>query len=264
VAVVGAGIAGLAAAAELAQRATVTILDRLPVAGGVLGYEAAPVRGLEERCARAGVSRMLGTTAVRWVDRRLLTVGPQGIGWHECDHLVYAGGSRPATQAELRIAGPRLAGVLPASVALHFAEAGVLLGRRIVFVGAGDWAVAAARVITEADCHVTVVTRTETPAPEFRHDAFITGWDASDVGGSGRVSELVLERAGQRHRVTCDAVVLAEDPRPLRNVDGAVLEPADDVSFVQPIADTSTHEWAAVQARTATAQLFKPRIEVPV
>ena len=49
----------------------------------------------------------------------------------------------------MRIAGPRLAGVLPAPVAIHFAEAQVLLGRRVVIVGTGDWAQAAGRVIEE-------------------------------------------------------------------------------------------------------------------
>ena len=40
VAVVGAGIAGLAAAAELGARYRPTVLDRLPVVGGTLGYDA--------------------------------------------------------------------------------------------------------------------------------------------------------------------------------------------------------------------------------
>ncbi len=264
-AVVGAGIAGLTAAAELAPGARVTVLDRLPVAGGVLGYEAPIVEQLVARCDRAGVQWMLGATAIRWADRRLLTVGPDGIRWLACDRLVYAGGTRPATQAELRITGPRLAGVLPATVALHFAEARVILGRRIVFVGAGDWAHAAAEVIAEQDCHITVVATEEAPPPAFRHEALISGWVPSRVAGAGRVGALFLERAGHEHRLSCDAVVLASAPKALRNIDGAVFDPSDGVTFVQPVGDRTTDSWAAAQAAAAVRPLAQQsQIEVSV
>ncbi|MGA8461683.1 MAG: NAD(P)-binding protein, partial [Streptosporangiaceae bacterium] len=39
VAVVGAGVAGLAAAEELGRQRDVVVLDRLPVPGGVLSYD---------------------------------------------------------------------------------------------------------------------------------------------------------------------------------------------------------------------------------
>ncbi len=112
VAVVGAGVAGLAAAAELADRAQVTVLDRLPVPGGVLPFDFPAIRHLEQQCQSAGVQWLLGTTALRWQQGRLLAAGPRGVQWLETDHLVFAGGCRKATAAELPIAGPRLAGVL--------------------------------------------------------------------------------------------------------------------------------------------------------
>ncbi len=126
IAVVGAGIAGMAARAE------VTVLDRLPMSGGVLPYDLPAVRELTARCRSAGVQWLLGTTAVRWDSGRLLTVGPSGIRWLDAAHLVFAGGARPATAAELMLAGPRLAGVLPAPVAIHLAEAKVTIGRQVV------------------------------------------------------------------------------------------------------------------------------------
>ena len=60
VAVVGAGVAGLAAAEELAARADVVVLDRLPVPGGVLAFDHPAVHALAERCGSAGVRWLLG------------------------------------------------------------------------------------------------------------------------------------------------------------------------------------------------------------
>jgi hypothetical protein len=265
VAIVGAGIAGLAAAAELSSQRPVTVLDRLPVAGGVRGYEAPAVRMLVERCRGTAVRWMLGVTAVRWDDRRLLTVGPNGVRWLQFDHLFYAGGSRPATQAELRITGPRVAGVLPATVALHFAEAGVVLGRRVAIIGSGDWANAVGKVIAEQDCEIVVVAPDDTPAPSFRHDALISGWSAARVTGSARVEALFLERSRIQHRLSCDAVILAAAPRALRNVDGAVFDPSGGVTFVQPVADHASESWVAAKAAEAARRLAaQPPIEVRV
>ena len=196
VAVVGAGIAGLTAAIELATSARVTVYDRLPVAGGVLGYEDAFVEELRGRCNQVGVQWMLGTTAVRWARPRLLTVGPAGIRWVKHTHLVYAGGSRPATAAELGIVGPRLAGIFPASVAVHFGEAGVVLGRRVVFVGTGDWAEAAAQVIAEHRLRDRGCRSQNAPTPDFRHESLWPGWTPVGVTGAGRVSALTVTRSG--------------------------------------------------------------------
>ena len=258
-AVVGAGVAGLAAAEELAARADVVVLDRLPVPGGVLPFDHAAVRALAERCGSAGVRWLLGTTAVRWDRDRLLAVGPSGVRWLDAGHLVFAGGCRPATAAELPIAGPRLAGVLPAPVAIHLAEAKVTLGRRVVIVGTGDWARAAREAIAGQRSQVTVVAPEPAEAVAFGHDALITGWIPVAVSGRGRVSALTLERAGQRHVLDCDAVILAASARPLRNVDGAIFDPAPGVTYVQPAAETSSWEDVASAARAAARQVGQVR-----
>ena len=256
IAVVGAGIAGMAAAAELAGRAEVTVLDRLPVPGGVLPYDLAPVRDLRDRCHSAGVAWLLGTTAVRWENGRLLTVGPSGIRWLDAARLVFAGGCRPATAAELTLAGPRLAGVLPAPVAVHLAEAKVTIGRRVVIIGTGDWARAARAAIAHQRSRVTVVAAQAGQQVSFSHDALISGWSPVAVAGNGRVSTLTLQRAGQRHVLDCDAVILAGSARPLRNVDGAITDPADAVTFVQPAADQGSWEQVAAASRAAVARLL--------
>jgi FAD dependent oxidoreductase len=261
VAIVGAGIAGLSTAVAVAAGNHVTVIDRLPVAGGVLAYDSRPVRELRLRCDGANINWMLGTTAVRWQSRRLLTVGPAGIKWLPVDRLIYAGGSRPATQAELRIAGPRLAGVLPATVAIHFAEAKVKLGRRIAIIGTGNWAEAAAREIRGQDGQITIVALNGDGVPPFGHDALISGWTPVAVTGTGRVAALMLERDGHQRRLLCDAVVLAAGSRPLRNVDGAVTEPAERVSFVQPITERASHDWVSREARKAASSFPDPHKE---
>jgi NADPH-dependent 2,4-dienoyl-CoA reductase/sulfur reductase-like enzyme len=256
IAVVGAGIAGMAAAAYLAGRDEVTVLDRLPMPGGVLPYDFPAVRELRARCDSAGVQWLLGTTAVRWDNGRLLTVGPSGIRWLDAAHLVVAGGCRPATAAELMLAGPRLAGVLPAPVAVHLAEAKVTIGQRVVIIGTGDWARAVRTAIAHQRSQVTLIADQTSPHVSFPHDALISGWSPIAVAGSGRVSTLTLQRAGQRHVLDCDAVILAGSPRPLRNVDGAIGEPADGVTFIQPAADEGSWEQVAAASRMAVARLL--------
>jgi NADPH-dependent 2,4-dienoyl-CoA reductase/sulfur reductase-like enzyme len=254
--VVGAGIAGMAAAAELAGRADVTVLDRLPMPGGVLPYDLPPVRDLTARCDSAGVRWLLGTTAVRWDSGRLLTVGPSGISWLDAAHLVFAGGRRPATAAELMLAGPRLAGMLPAPVAIHLAEAKVTIGRRVVIIGTGHWARAAREAIAHQRSRVTLVADEAGREVSFPYDALISGWSPVAVAGNGRVSTLTVQRAGQRQVLDCDAVILAGSPRPLRNVEGAISDPAHAVTFIQPEADEGYWQQVAAAGRTAAARLL--------
>jgi hypothetical protein len=149
------------------------------------------------------------------------------------------------------VAGPRLAGVLPAPVAIHLMEAQARIGRDVALLGTGDWARAAARELAHQGARVTVVAAPGAPAPDFPHEALVAGWRPAEVEGRSRVQALVVERDGVRHRIRCDAVVLAADARPLRNVDGAVLDGAPAVTFVQPVAERATHEWVATRASAA-------------
>jgi NADPH-dependent 2,4-dienoyl-CoA reductase/sulfur reductase-like enzyme len=253
VAVVGAGLGGLAAAHDLASDHAPTVIDRLPAPGGVLGYEHPVVRALGNRCREAGVVFLLGTTALRWEPPRLLVAGPRGIEWLAADWLVYAGGARPALQAELGISGPRLAGVLPAPVAIHLAEAGVRLGRRVCIVGLGDWAERSALVLGARGSELIGVAAHATPNPGVAHDEWI-GWRATGVSGTGRVSALTISRDGIERRIACDCVVLAADVRPLRNVDGAIRE-GPRVAFAQAAADRITSEDVTRAALAATASI---------
>jgi glycine/D-amino acid oxidase-like deaminating enzyme len=221
--VVGAGVAGLAVAGELARRGErVTLVDRVPVPGGVLGDEHPAVRRLFAACH--GVALELGMTALRWAGGALAIAGPRGVRELPARHLIYAGGTRPSTPAELRLAGSRPAGVLPAPVAIHLVEAGAVLGRRVAVLGDGLWASATVRALERQGA--SRVLRVPALGP---------------LTLSGHVR---VEAVGD---VACDCVVLAAHERPLRNVDGAVLDGAADVTYVQPLAPSADE--AEAQAR---------------
>jgi glycine/D-amino acid oxidase-like deaminating enzyme len=201
VAIVGAGVTGLACAAALGTSAVV--VDRIPVCGGVLGFEHDATRRLESAARAAGVRLRLGETAITWDGETLVTMGQDGVGRIRAGALVIAAGARPLNRAELRIDGDRPHGVVSATVACHLAETGVAVGRRPAIVGDGDWA-------RRADA-------------ELRHagaEPIRVSGRALTVRGGSRVEELVCDDG----IVSCDAVVLAHGLVPLRNVDGAVVD----------------------------------------
>jgi NADPH-dependent 2,4-dienoyl-CoA reductase/sulfur reductase-like enzyme len=247
--VVGAGIAGLAVAAELGRDARVLALDRLPAEGGVLGYEHPLVRSLARQAVAAGSSLLLGTTALRWTGDRLLTAGPGGVGWIAARALIIAGGSRPSTQAELGIAGERLAGVLPATVAVHLMEAEVQLGSTVVVIGSGDWASRAAGALYRQRVAVVAVSLPGEAPCDFGQEHW-DGWAPVRLDGRNRVESLTIVKGAKERPILCNAVVLGARPRPLRNVDGAVWA-GPGVTFIQPAGDRLTADRVEAEARQA-------------
>jgi NADPH-dependent 2,4-dienoyl-CoA reductase/sulfur reductase-like enzyme len=253
--VVGAGITGLAAAADLAERADVRVLERLPAPGGTWEFDHPGVRALIDQCRSRGVRVECGDTALRWVDRRLLVIGPGRREWLPADHLVFAGGVRPATPAELPLFGSRTAGVFGATVAHHLLQAHVPLGRRIALCGTGFWADITIAHLPRGT-ELTVVG--DGPAPTAPAGVSQTQWPdhhAVEVIGDDRVTGLVTEADGRRRTLPCEAVVLAGGLRPLRNVDGAIVD-ALDVTYVQPTAPVLTADDAVEYARKAMSTLI--------
>jgi hypothetical protein len=229
--VVGAGPSGLGCAVALAKetQARVVLIDRIPVVGGESGWDDPHVRQLASQALAAGVQLCLGAIATRWEDGRLLLVSPLGVEWLSGDHLFFAGGRRPATQADLGITGQRPAGVLPATVVEHLLTSGVALWSRPLVIGDGAWA---SRV-----------------ADELRHTGGTVlglgdvGWADErfpdgriEVLGTHRVEGVRVRSADDEVIITCDGVVLAGAARPNRNVDGALFDEAEGVTFVQPLA----------------------------
>lgn len=249
VVIVGAGIAGLTVAAELAGDRAVTIVDRLPAVGGECGFEHPVVRSLEAASRDGGASFLLGTTALRWSSGRLLVAAPGSIRWLDADRLVFAGGCRPGTAAELRLAGSRLAGVVSATVAIHLLDAGVRLGRSPILLGETDFAAEVAGRLRRTGTSVRVVAPEVAATPAYA-DEWWPGWRGSRARGSRRVRELEVARGDRREWLACDAVILADDIRPLRNVDGAVAD-QDAATFVQLAAPHVTVDEAVANARAA-------------
>lgn len=250
-AVVGAGLTGLACAAELAVDGRIEVLDRIPVTGGVHGWDAPETRDLTARATRAGVVLHLGVTAIRWEDGVLVGVGPEGVARCRADALVVAGGCRPLTRPELGLAGSRPAGVVAAPVACHLAENGLPVGRRACVVGGGDWAHRAAHELLAAGSDVIVVApdgvlRAMPEAAEVRAGLVPVG-----IEGGARVTALLVD---EDDRIACDAIVLAHGLAPLRNVDGAVWE-APGVVFAQALADPMTTAAAREAGARAAADV---------
>jgi|tagenome__1003787_1003787.scaffolds.fasta_scaffold20976244_4 hypothetical protein len=259
VAVVGAGITGLACAAALGPGAAAVVFDRVPVAGGVHGWEAGETRRLERRARAVGATLRLGVTATTWDGAELVGMGQDGVERVRAAVLVVAAGARPRGRAELQIAGDRPAGVVAATVACHLAENGLPVGLRPAVLGGGDWAVRSAQRLLEAGAHrVTVIApdgmRLPPPggAVEVRERRTV-----SAVRGGDRVEVVDLDDGSA---VGCDALVLAHGLVPLRNVDGAVDEgPA--VIYAQPVDDPGSVAGAeragAVAAAEAMAAIRK-------
>jgi NADPH-dependent 2,4-dienoyl-CoA reductase/sulfur reductase-like enzyme len=251
--VVGAGISGLTLAAELAGHAAVTLVDRLPAVGGVLGYEHPLVRELHDVVRRWFADELLGTTALRWNDNRLLVAGPRGIEWIAAGCLAFCGGSRPSTTAELGIGGDRPAGVYSATVAIHLMEAGVKLGNTVLVVGASDWATRAVDHLEKQDARIVRVLA-DGEDGSFRHERW-HGWRVVEVRGAARLSHAILARDGLRQRVSCDALILGSQLKALRNVDGAIFG-GRNVTYVQPVSDKTNATAVEAHARAAAARLL--------
>jgi Pyridine nucleotide-disulphide oxidoreductase len=251
VAVVGAGLTGLACAADLAADMHVEVLDRIPVTGGVHGWRAAETVSLTRSARAGGVVLHLGVTAIRWEAGVLVGIGPDGVVRVTADALVIAAGSRPLTRAELGLVGDRPAGVVAAPVACHLAENGLLVGLRPCVVGGGDWAHRAAHDLLEAGANdVAVVAPDGLLRPMPARVRCLEGLQPCAIEGGSRVTALV---AGTQ-RIDCDAVVLAHRLAALRNVDGAVWE-APATVFAQPLDDPADAAGATRAGVTAAAEV---------
>lgn len=248
VAVVGAGLTGLACAAALAGGARPVVVDRIPVAGGVHGWDRPETRAAQAAAERAGAVLHLGETAIRWQAGELLVMGPERVRRIAASALVVAAGSRPLGRAELGLAGPRPAGILAATVACHLSETGLLIGRRPAVVGGGDWAARAVGHLLEAGADEVAVVAPDGPLRPFPESRRVHVQTAAPVGveGGPRVTGLVTD-AGL---VACDALVLAHGLAALRNVDGAVWD-GPRVIHAQPLDDPMTVDAARAAGRAA-------------
>jgi hypothetical protein len=239
--VVGAGPSGLGCAIALAAERAVVLFDRLPVAGGQAGWRDREVRDLVREAETAGVDFRLGGTASRWDGDRLLIAAPGKISWTSGGSLFYAGGLRPATAADIGLYGERPAGMLPATVAEHLLAAGVPLWRRPLIVGSGRWARRVAGLCRELGASVLAVAA---DAPDWA-DHVVDAAGGLEVVGRDHVRSVRAHSPAGVLEVECDAVILASDPHPTRNVEGALRDGDLGVTFVQPQIGESVAERSA-------------------
>ena len=250
VAIVGAGLTGLACARSLPEGIRPIVVDRVPVPGGVHGWDNDETRAAATAAEARGAVLHLGETAIRWDGEELLVMGQDGARRIPAQALVVAAGSRPLGRAELGLAGPRPAGILAATVACHLSETGLLAGRRPAVVGGGDWAARAVGALLHAGAERVQVVAPEGILRPFPGSPAVTVGTGAPVAVEGAVRVSALRLHGGE-RVECDALILAHGLAPLRNVDGAVWEGPRTV-YAQPAGDPTTVA-AAQRAGSAAA-----------
>ncbi|WP_405989229.1 NAD(P)/FAD-dependent oxidoreductase [Streptomyces sp. NBC_00986] len=238
--VVGAGPAGLAAAARLAAAgvARVEVLDREQCAGGVprhchhggFGTWTHPLNGpayarlVLDAAERAGAVVRTGVTALDWAGPLALdTVGPQGPEIVRASAVVLATGARERPRAARLVPGTRPNGVyttgeLQQAVHLY----GQRIGTRVVVVGAEDVSYAAAETVRAAGAEVVAMvtelpvsqaTATRTHTARLRHRIpLLTDTTVTELLGHGRLSGVrVRHRDGRSVQLACDTVVFTGD-----------------------------------------------------
>ncbi|MFM9702099.1 MULTISPECIES: NAD(P)/FAD-dependent oxidoreductase [Streptomyces] len=238
--IVGAGPAGLAAAARLAAAGVgrVEVLDREAAAGGVprhcahggYGTLLHPLTGpayarlLVTAAGQAGATVRTGVTALDWAGPLSLhTLSPDGPETVTARAVVLATGARERPRAARLVPGTRPAGVhttgeLQRAVHLH----GQHIGTRVVVVGAEDVSYTAADTVRAAGATVVAMltehTRAQTaPARaadhRLRHGVpLLTGTTVTELLGHGRLSGVrVRHRDGRTAVLPCDTVVFTGD-----------------------------------------------------
>ncbi|MCS0636836.1 NAD(P)/FAD-dependent oxidoreductase [Streptomyces sp. LP05-1] len=252
--VVGAGPAGLSAAARLAAAGAVRVevLEREPVAGGVPVHCDHPGFGLRARglrpvtgpeyarrlagaAVRAGASLRTGVTATGWAGPRVLdTTGPGGLERITARAVVLATGARDRPRAARLVPGTRPAGVLTAGELQRAVYGyGRQVGRRAVVAGGGPVAAHAVAALRRAGAVVAALATGE-PGPGPRTAGagapVLAGAVVTELLGRGRLSGVRLRHPdGRETLVRCDTVVFTGDWIPdheLARTAGAALDPA--------------------------------------
>ncbi|MFJ7128804.1 FAD-dependent oxidoreductase [Streptomyces sp. NPDC098101] len=234
--VVGAGPAGLAAAARLAAAGAgrVEVLEREPEAGGAPRHCVRPGFGADARgrpldgpgyarravreALRAGAAVRTGVSATGWAGPLALDVtSPAGLERIAARAVLLATGARERPRSARLVPGTRPAGVLTTgelqrTVAL-FGARSEHVGRRAVVVGGEPVARGAVRTLRSAGVEVAAVV-TELPFVSVGFGAVpvLTGTVVTELLGRGRATGVAVRgRDGRASVLRCDTVVLTGD-----------------------------------------------------
>lgn len=233
--IVGAGPAGLAAAARLAAAGAgrVEILEREQQAGGIPrhcchgGFGMRDLRRvmggpqyarhLVHDAVRAGAELRTGVTVTGWAGPRTLdTTSPAGLERITARAVVLATGARERPRSARLVPGTRPAGVLTTgelqqAVHLH----GRRVGSRAVVVGGEPAALSAVRTLwaggVEVVAMVTDQPRRQLPSPR-RQVPVLTRATVTELIGRGRLTGVRLRHQdGRTTTLGCDTIVFTGD-----------------------------------------------------
>ena len=243
VAIVGAGPAGLAAAAELRHRSdlTVTVLERERQAGGIPRHAQHPgfglrdlhmslsgpvyARRLTERAHRAGATLRCRTQVTGWSpDGALELTSPAGAGRMHARAVILATGCRERPRSARLVAGARPEGVMTTGTLQQLVYlAGRSPGQRAVVVGAEHVSFSALATLAHAGAE-TVAMTTELPHHQsyalfalgagLRYRApLLTCTAVTAIHGHRRVQAVDLTDLATDHvqSLACDTVVFTAD-----------------------------------------------------
>jgi sarcosine oxidase, subunit alpha len=266
--VVGAGAAGLAAAAESAKAgATVVALDQGHEAGGRLlsAADGAQRAGLAREALEAGAQILVDTAAFGVFDGPLVAAaGPDAIFRIRAKHVIFATG---AVEQSAVFPNNDLPGIVLSSAVEHLINRyGVLPGRRAVVLTGDSAGYASAWTLKDAGAEVTVVDlRSEGGWPEGF--PVIAGSTILSAHGQRRVTSVTVGPPGSRtgQKVSCDVVAIACVQAPSTSLlaqAGARLEfDAAIQSFLPIEMPRRTHAVGAVAgARSTDAAIVQGRL----
>ncbi len=208
VAVIGAGPAGLAAAATAARAGarTLVIDEHLQPGGSLLADPRHGVAAAEAATAAArdaGAELRSRATAIAFYpedgDGLLAVATPERLVRVRARRYVYATGGYSMNELFTNNDRP---GVFAArAVGRLLVQHGVLAGERVCVVGAGDYASALAGALRDAGCEVSTVNQREQRVVGVRGRTWVTSVEVA--GPDGKTS-----------RIDCDAVAVAATPAP--------------------------------------------------
>ena len=239
--VVGAGIAGLAAAETMARRGfAVTVLEKAEKPGGqVLTAAACNLKSkllwcVEDRLAALealGVELRFGTAADA---KTVRTLEPWAV--------LVATGAKPLRPASIR--GIQRENVYTAPEIIHRQK--VLRGKQVVVVGSGMTGLETAEILNETGNRVTVLEMADEIAPgtwfqlvddemerlEPAGTRFLTGHQLLEIGEGEIIA--IRQKDGHLVHIPADSVVLSLGVRPQNSL---AKELAEQLPRVYPIGD---------------------------